>query len=151
MLKNKTKRQLVLTVMAAIAFAPTAAQAYDFTPEGSANWIGIARNLTLAIDSGNERTRACDGINAFAAMRADFRREVTTTKSWAVFAHGQVCLGLAMDANHNGAKCKAYKKAISELAKAQASTDPADVVAAATMLKDSLSSMVVDLEEAKLC
>lgn len=153
MLKINAKSHVLLAVVAAfsLAGAPTVAQAYEFTPEGAANWVGIARNLSLALDSGYERTHVCDGMNAFAAMRADVRREITTTRNWASFAHGLTCTGLNTDANHNGAKCKNYKRAIGELAKAQPGTDPADAVAAAAMLRESLISMVAELQNAKLC
>jgi hypothetical protein len=153
MLQINAKAHLALAVAAALGLAgtPTIGQATEFTPEGAANWVGIARSLTVAIDSGNEQTRACEGINAFAGMRADFRREVSTTRGWAPQAHFQTCSGLHANAQGNGVKCKSYRRAVGELAKANAATDPADVVAVAGMLKDSLNSIIAEFEEAKLC
>ena len=152
-MKTNARAHVLLAVAAALgmAGAPTAAQAYEFTPEGSANWVGIARSLTLAIDSGYEQTRVCKGINAFAATHASVVKEITSIKGWAWQAHYQTCFGLGFDANHNGAKCKGYKKAIGELSKAMPGTDPADVIAAAAMFKESLISMVAELQDAKLC
>ena len=153
MLKINAKAPLLLAAAAALGMvgAPTAAQAYEFTPEGSAQWVGIARLLTLAIDSGYERTRVCNRINAFAATHADIVKEITSIKGWAWQAHFQTCTGLNANAQGNGMKCKAYKRAVGELAKAGPATDPADVVRVAGMLKDSLSSMIAELEGAKLC
>ena len=153
MLKIKAKAHVLLATAAALglAGAPTAAQAYEFTPGGSANWVGIVRSLTVAIDSGYEQTRVCKGINPFAATHADIVKEIITIKGWAWQAHYQTCTGLNFDANHNGGKCKSYNRAIGELAKATPGTDPADAVAAAAMLKDSLTSMMAELQDAKLC
>lgn len=153
MLKLNAKSHGLLAIAAAfaVAGAPMAAQAYEFTPEGSANWVGIARSLTLAIDSGYEQTGVCKGINAFAATHASIVKKITSIKGWAWQAHYQICFGLSLDASHKGAKCKAYKTAIGELAKAMPGKDPADAVAAATMLKESLGSMLAELQEAKLC
>ena len=150
-LNAKSHRLLAIAAAFAVAGAPMAAQAYEFTPEGSANWVGIARSLTLAIDSGYEQTSVCKGINAFAATHASIVKEITSIKGWAWQAHYQTCFGLSLDASHKGAKCKAYKTAIGELAKAMPGKDPADAVAAATMLKESLGSMLAELQEAKLC
>lgn len=153
MLKINAKTPVLLALAATLgmASAPTTAQAYEFTLEGSANWVGIARALTLAIDSGYEKTRVCNGINAFAATHASVLKEITSIKGWAWQAHYQTCFGLGFDANHNGAKCKGYKHAIGELSKAVPGTDPANVVAAAAMFKESLVSMVAELQDAKLC
>ena len=84
-MKTNARAHVLLAVAAALgmAGAPTAAQAYEFTPEGSANWVGIARSLTLAIDSGYEQTRVCKGINAFAATHASVVKEITSIKGWA--------------------------------------------------------------------
>lgn len=153
MLKLGVRSQGLLAVAVAVAVAgvPVAAQAYEFTPEGSASWVGIARSLTLAIDSGYEQTSVCKGINAFAATHASIVKEITSIKGWAWQAHYQTCFGLGLDASHKGAKCKAYKTAIGELAKAVPGKDPSDAVAAAAMLKESLISMVAELDNAKLC
>ena len=153
MLKIDAKAHVVLAMAAALSFAgaSTSALAYEFTPEGSANWVGIARSLTVAIDSGYEQTRVCNGINAFAATHADIVREITSIKSWAWQAHYQTCGGLHANAQGNGMKCKSYKRAVGELAKATPGTDPADAVAVAGMLKDSLNSMIAELQDAKLC
>lgn len=153
MSKTNGKSNVLLIAASALGLvcAPIAAQAYEFTPEGSASWIGIARSLTLALDSGYEQTRVCNGINAFAATHANVVKEITSIKGWAWQAHYQTCFGLGFDANHNGAKCKGYRAAIGELSKAMPGKDPADVVSAAAMLKESLVSMVAELQDAKLC
>ena len=153
MLKIDAAARVLLAMVVVLGFAgtSTSALAYEFTPEGSANWVGIARSLTVAIDSGYEQTRVCNGINAFAATRPDVVKEITSIKGWAWQAHFQTCTGLHANAQGNGMKCKAYKRAVGELGKAAPGTDPADVVAVAGMLKDSLSSMIAELQDAKLC
>ena len=153
MLKSKTKLRVWLSVGASIglAISPTIAQATDFTPEGAANWINVAHALTVAIDSGNEHTSACDGMNAFAAMHADFRREVTTTRAWEARSHIYVCMALNNDGSAKNVKCKTYRMAIDQLTKVQPSLDPANVVAAATMLKESLDSIAREFDQAGLC
>ena len=89
---NSHGRTLVAAVAAlALAGASTTAHAYDFTPEGSAQWVGIARSLTVAIDSGYEQTRVCDKINAFAATHAEVVKEIISIKNWAWQAHFQTC------------------------------------------------------------
>ena len=153
MLQINAKAPVWLAAAAALgmACAPTAALATEFTPEGSAHWVRVARTLTFAIDSGNEQTSICDGMTAFAGLRADFRREVMTSRSWAPQAHFQTCFGLRANSGGNGVKCKSYKRAVDLLAKADPATDPADVVAVSVMLKESLSSIIAEFEDAKLC
>lgn len=153
MLKIKTKLRVWLAAFASIslATAPTIAQATDFTPDGAASWINIAHALTVAIDSGNEHTAVCDGMNAFAALRADFRREVTTTRAWAARAHIYACMALNNDGSAKNVKCKAYQMAIDQLTKVQPALDPADVVSAAATLKESLDSIASEFKEAGLC
>lgn len=153
MFQINAKAPVWLAVAAALglASAPTTTLASDFTPEGTAHWVRIGRTLTYAIDSGNEQTSICDGMTVFAGLREDFRREVMTTRSWAPQAHFQTCFGLRANSGGNGVKCKSYKRAVDLLAKAQPATDPADVVAVAAMLKESLISMIAELDDAKLC
>lgn len=150
-LKTRVKHLFAAAAALGLAGAPVSAQAYAFTPEGAANWITIARTLTYAVDSGNERQRICDGMNAFAATHAWFVREVTTTRDWASRAHLFTCMALADNGSHKGTKCKSYRQALGEVRKAVPGTDPADVVAAATMLRDSISSMLAELDAADLC
>ena len=150
-LNAKTPAWLAVATALGVACAPTVAQATEFTPEGAAIWVRIARALTYAIDSGNEQTSFCDGINAFAGMRADFRREVINMQGWAPQAHFQTCTALRANSGGNGVKCASFKRAVNLLAKVQPATDPAAVVAASTMLKESVDSMIVDLQDAKLC
>ena len=149
--KTTAKRWLAAAAALGLAGAPTAAQAYSFTPEGAANWITIARTLTYAVDSGNERQHICDGMNAFAATHAWFVREVTTTRDWASRAHLFTCMALAENGSHKGLKCKTYRQALGEVRKAAPGTDPADVVTAATMMRDSITSMLAELDAADLC
>jgi hypothetical protein len=153
MLQIKTKARMWLAIAAAISLAssPTVALATDFTPEGAAAWINIAQSLTVAIDSGNEHTSVCDGMNAFAAMRADFRREVTTTRVWALRAHVYACNALNNDGSAKGVKCKAYRMAVDQLTKVQPSLDPANVIAAAATLRESLDSIITEFNSAGLC
>ena len=126
----KTPTWLTAAAALGMACAPTIAQATEFTPEGSAYWIRIARTLTYTIDSGTEQTSVCDGINAFAGMRADFRREVITMQSWAPQAHFQICTAFRANVGSNQVKCASFKRAVNLLAKVQPATDPAAVVAA---------------------
>ena len=142
---------LAVTAALGLACAPSIAQATEFTPEGSAYWMRIARTLTYTIDSGNDQTSVCEGINAFAGMRADFRREVITMQGWAPQAHFQICTAFHANVGSSNVKCASFKRAVNLLAKAQPATDPAQVVAVSVMLKESVVSMIADLEDAKLC
>ena len=153
MLHLKTRARHLVAAAAAIglAGAPITAQAYAFTPEGAANWITIARTLTYAVDSGNERQHVCDGMNGFAATHAWFVREVTTTRDWASRVHLFTCMALNDNGKGKGVKCKLYRQALGEVRKAAPATDPPEVVAAATMLRDSITSMQAELNAADLC
>jgi hypothetical protein len=153
MLRSNTTVKQWLAVAGAfgLASAPIAAQAYSFTPDGAANWITIARTLTYAVDSGNERQHICDGMNAFAATHAWFVHEVTTTRDWASRTHLFTCTALADNGSHKGAKCKAYRQALGEVRKATPGIDPPEVAVAATMLRDSITSMLAELDAADLC
>lgn len=153
MLRRNTmvKRALATAAALGLAGAPVAAEAYSFTPEGAANWITIARTLTYAIDSGNEQLHICDGMNAFAATHRWFVREVTSTRDWASRAHLFTCGALHENGKNKGAKCKAYRQALGEVRKATPGTDPDDVVAAAVTLRDSITSMIAELDSAGLC
>ena len=144
-------RSLAAVAALVLAGAPVAADAYSFSPEGAANWITIARTLTYAVDSGNEDLRICDGMNAFAATHRWFVREVTSTRDWASRAHLFTCGALHENGKNKGAKCKAYRQALGEARKAAPGTDPDDVVAAAVMLRDSITSMIAELDSAGLC
>lgn len=150
-LKSRARRLFAAAAALGLAGAPIAAQAYAFTPEGAANWITIARTLTYAVDSGNERQRICEGMNAFAATHAWFVREVTTTRDWASRSHLFACMALADNGKNKGTKCKLYRQALGELRKPAPATDPADAVAAAAMLRDSITSMVAEMDAADLC
>ena len=150
-LNRCAKQWLAAAAALGLVGAPVAAQAYAFTPEGAANWITIARTLTYAVDSGNEHQRICEGMNAFAATHAWFVREVTTTRDWAARAHLLTCGALADKGSNKGTKCKAYHQALGEVRKAAPGTDPDDVAAAAAMLRDSITSMMAELDSAGLC
>ena len=52
------------------------------------------------------------------------------------------CYALADNGSAKGAKCKFYRQALGEVRKAAPGTDPANVVAAAAMLGDSITSML---------
>ena len=60
-------------------------------------------------------------------------------------------MALNDNGNSKGAKCKLYRQALGEVRKATPGTDPVDVAAAATMLRDSISSMLAELDAADLC
>ena len=134
----------------ALGMVPSPALASDFTPEGTANWIDIATRLTVSVDSGNTHPiGVCEGINAFAAVHANFRKEVETMHTWAPRTHVFTCM--AFSAKVPKLACKYYRMASDELTKAKPGSDPEAAVAAASRLKAALDSVTGEMKADKLC
>lgn len=137
------RRYLISGLCVALAVAPAVASAGDFNDEAAAAWVARTNAIThveqlmeQGLDGKHEFGVACQGLTG------DLVKYGQNTPMWAQQAHSTFCSGVNIMSLSAPRACKVFKQSRTQLTKADAAKDPADVVKAAQDMHDLLDVMI---------